>query len=169
MSGEACVRLAARTIEAAWTCGRGFDLATEAAQALRDAGLLQSPEVAAELDELRRMREAVLGLGEALPRALRELEALTDAGPQDGVAYRGFDCDRDLWPLYSNLAGAQDHCDALAARELLLPQDAFKWMDLDRRGSSGQYFLNENGKRGFTAYRVDEVRLAAAFDRGWLR
>ncbi|MEV8477842.1 hypothetical protein [Streptomyces sp. NPDC051173] len=42
-------------IAAAWECGRSpvTDQATEAAQALEDAGLLMSPEVAAELERLR--------------------------------------------------------------------------------------------------------------------
>ncbi|MEU5426925.1 hypothetical protein AB0H73_15155 [Streptomyces olivoreticuli] len=42
-------------IVAAWECGRSpvTDQAMEAAQALEDAGLLMSPEVAAELERLR--------------------------------------------------------------------------------------------------------------------
>lgn len=55
MSAAARVRTARNTIVAAWECGRGpvGDPATEAAQALEDRGLLQSPGTAAELEHLR--------------------------------------------------------------------------------------------------------------------
>ncbi|WP_432010127.1 hypothetical protein [Streptomyces cucumeris] len=50
MSAAARVRTARNVIVAAWECGRSAlgDPATEAAQALEDRGLLQSPETAAE-------------------------------------------------------------------------------------------------------------------------
>lgn len=60
MSAAARVRTARNTIVAAWECGRGpvADPATEAAQALEDRGLLQSPETAGELEHLRKDRDA---------------------------------------------------------------------------------------------------------------
>ncbi|MEU6222288.1 hypothetical protein [Streptomyces sp. NPDC047042] len=45
--------LAKKTIEAAWLNGPSYDLATQAAETLESAQLLQSPETAAELGRLR--------------------------------------------------------------------------------------------------------------------
>jgi hypothetical protein len=50
--------LAKKTIEAAWLNGPAYDLATQAAEALESAQLLQSPETAADYERLRAsMRE----------------------------------------------------------------------------------------------------------------
>ncbi|MFF4752684.1 hypothetical protein ACWD5R_11290 [Streptomyces sp. NPDC002514] len=49
---------AKRVIEAAWLDGPSYDLATQAAEALESAQLLQSPETAAEHERLRKSRDA---------------------------------------------------------------------------------------------------------------
>ncbi|WP_327230842.1 hypothetical protein [Streptomyces murinus] len=50
--------LAKKTIEAAWLNGPSYDLATQAAEALESAQLLQSPDTAAEPERLRRALES---------------------------------------------------------------------------------------------------------------
>ncbi|WP_051905958.1 MULTISPECIES: hypothetical protein [Streptomyces] len=72
--------LAKRTIEAAWLNGSSYDLATQAAEALESAQLLQSPETAAELAALR---ERLTAAPAALPAEQRAAiaELVGDAKP----------------------------------------------------------------------------------------
>ncbi|MBL1100093.1 hypothetical protein [Streptomyces coffeae] len=85
MSAAARVRAARNTIVAAWECGRSAlgDPATEAAQALEDRGLLQSPETAAALKRLR-SKVAELEQVETALRALLPTEPRRERGlPND--------------------------------------------------------------------------------------
>ncbi|MYW48840.1 hypothetical protein GT346_42900 [Streptomyces sp. SID161] len=72
--------LAKKTIEAAWLNGAAYDLATIAAEALESAQLLQSPEIAAELEQLRTVYRAshdsiVMGLYTTAAAARKHCEA----------------------------------------------------------------------------------------------
>lgn len=58
MNAPLRVRAATHVIVAAWTCSDSRDPAAEAAQALDDAAMLMSPEIAEELLQLRALAEA---------------------------------------------------------------------------------------------------------------
>ena len=73
---------AKKVIDAAWLHGDAYDLASQAAFALESAQLLMSPEVAAELEQLRAQVAALLeerhSTNEALDDAVQALRADRD-------------------------------------------------------------------------------------------
>lgn len=80
---------AKQVIDAAWEHGPSYDLASQAAFALESAQLLQSPETAAEMEQLRRDIESNRVDGARLIRAEQrraELEAVLDSHRKDDQA-----------------------------------------------------------------------------------
>ncbi|MEU6279788.1 hypothetical protein [Streptomyces sp. NPDC047028] len=76
MSISSLAMTAKKVIDAAWENGPSYDLASQAAFALESAQLLQSPETAAELEQLRKQ------VAELLVERHTTNEALSDAAKQ---------------------------------------------------------------------------------------
>ena len=80
---------AKRVIDAAWLHGDAYDLSSQAAFALESTQMLQSPETAAEVAELRRQLESSRVDGQRLIRAQQrraELEAVLGTHRRDDQA-----------------------------------------------------------------------------------
>lgn len=151
MSGEAArVRAARNVIVATWEASRDplADAASEAAQAMEDAGLLQSPEVAAELQRLRNLELAVYV-------AVSELAGLVAAAPSDGLTI--FEARREgkvLGP-YTSLGAAQQHCEEDARR--LHRRLRFVW-------AGDELLMREDGELVATGHSVAAVPVASFYD-----
>ncbi|MEU0691933.1 hypothetical protein [Streptomyces uncialis] len=124
MSAAKRVAAAAGVIRAAWERGVAGDPQTTAAQALDDAGLLMSPEIAAELAELR---ERVAEL-ESAQTQIRDLHKDSPMGPcplciDEDAMVRGDDYTVPYPCPTARLAGAKDF-DPPSSRGVLPARDA---------------------------------------------
>ncbi|MEV1079922.1 hypothetical protein AB0I98_16995 [Streptomyces sp. NPDC050211] len=162
--------LAKKTIEGAWLNGPSYDLATQAAEALESAQLLQSPETAAELERLRTeleqrtrdLADIVAGPTDRLTRTFAPTQALrADQAPEADtptlVVYRAYD---GAMPLgtYTNTAAARAHCEADARRKW--PDEGFIWIsDPDGGGD----LVTSDVERP-TGYVVTALTAASEYD-----
>ncbi|MCF3101490.1 hypothetical protein IPZ58_07840 [Streptomyces roseoverticillatus] len=151
MSGEARVRKARDVIVAAWEVSRNplADTASEAAQALEAAGLLQSPETAAELERLRQLELEVCV----------EISRLTSlVSPPATTELTVYEARYDGVPLrqYTSLGAAQEHCETHARR--VHSRMRFEWAgpELLMRDDSGAFVA--------TGHTVEAVQVASAYD-----
>lgn len=152
MSAAARVRTARNVIVAAWECGRSAlgDPATEAAQALEDRGLLQSPETAAELDAAPQDKEYV---GRAAAHRVASLEAeaerlrtVASATEQRHEAIRallsrvelGGDNDTETIGLALDVLAVLDGPVPPSRSKLVAPY-ACAWCDVEQRGHAQQW------------------------------
>jgi hypothetical protein len=102
---------AKRVIDAAWQHGTAYDLSSQAAFALESAGLLQSPETAAEN---ARLRERLARYRTAWQRA--RTRARSTGGAADRYAARAVELQTALQDTLDALLAGQMERDALRAR-----------------------------------------------------
>ncbi|WP_424891860.1 hypothetical protein [Streptomyces sp. XH2] len=152
MSGEARVRKARDVIVAAWEVSRDplADAASEAAQALDDAGLLQSPETAAELERLRQME---LGVYVVISR----LATIVSAPAPEGLeVYEARYDGTALGAPYSKLGAAQEHCETHARR--MHSRSRVVW-------AGGELLMrDDDGALVSTGHTVETVKVASHYD-----
>ncbi|MFC5144231.1 hypothetical protein [Streptomyces aureoversilis] len=149
MSGEARVRTARNIIVATWEASRDplADAASEAAQALEDAGLLQSPEVAAEMVRLRELELAVYV-------AVSELASLVAAAPSDGLTTYEARYEGQTLRPYTSLGAAQQHCEEDARR--LYSRLRFVW-------AGDELLMRKDGELVATGHTVAAVPVASFY------
>ncbi|WP_367140402.1 MULTISPECIES: hypothetical protein [Streptomyces] len=153
MSGEARVRAARNVIVAVWERSRDplADAASEAAQALEDAGLLQSPETAAELERLRRLELGVHVV-------MSQLAGIVSVPASEGLVvyearYEGTALGA---PPYSMLGAAQRHCEEHARR--VYSRFRFTW------DGAELFMRDDDGDLASTGLSVATLRVASFYD-----
>lgn len=136
--------LAKKTIEAAWLNGPSYDLATQAAEALESAQLLQSPETAAF----------------AAVQALREDQAVED---RDGPALVIYRAAWDVAPLgwYTTEDEARKHCEDHARRDI--PGATLDWM-VDEEDGVAELAASFGEDERSTGYVVTALEVASKYD-----
>ncbi|WP_367139775.1 MULTISPECIES: hypothetical protein [Streptomyces] len=152
MSGEARVRAARNVIVAVWERSRDplADAASEAAQALEDAGLLQSPETAAELERLQRLELGVHVV-------MSQLAGIVSVPASEGlVVYEARYEGTALGAPYSMLGAAQEHCERHAQRVYSRSRSAWDGSEL--------LMYEDDGSRFSTGHTVETVRVASHYD-----
>ncbi|MEU0199173.1 MULTISPECIES: hypothetical protein [unclassified Streptomyces] len=153
--------LAKKTIEAAWLNGSSYDLATQAAEALESAQLLQSPETAAEQERLRtELAQRTQDLADTHADRNRLRVRIAELEAEAGTNY----CARwDSIPLgqYTNQAEARKHCEDHARRDL--PTAAFDWIE-DEEDGIAELVATIDGDEGPTGYTVTALEVASKYD-----
>ncbi|MFD3614468.1 hypothetical protein ACFWWT_04295 [Streptomyces sp. NPDC058676] len=147
--------LAKKTIEAAWLHGESYDLATQAAEALESAQLLQSPETAAA-------RETE---PDRLTRTFAPTQALRNEGPTETAELVIYRATWDTMRLgrYTTEAEARKHCEDHARRDL--PTASFDWIEDEEDGVSELVASVGEDERP-TGYEVTALEIASKYDPG---
>ncbi|WP_435643395.1 hypothetical protein ACR9VJ_18280 [Streptomyces sp. H49] len=155
--------LAKKTIEAAWLNGPSYDLATQAAEALESAQLLQSPDTAAASERLRVALEST-------KRGLRwqrawtaELKRQLETAENPVITVHRAAWDSMPLGLYARHGAARAHCEAHARRDL--PTAAFDWIE-DEEDGVAELVATVDGQEGVTGYTVTALEVASEYDEG---
>lgn len=163
---------AKKTIDAAWLDGPSYDLATQAAEALESAQLLQSPETAAELHTAGMLAAADLIIVRpdldygpdfvALIREkVQEKRSRTTAGATPALTIYRAQWDSMPMGWYTSQAEARKHCEAHARRDL--PTAVFDWIE-DEEDGVAELVAEVEGDEGPTGYLVTAMEIASKYD-----
>ncbi|MGK5731401.1 hypothetical protein [Streptomyces sp. URMC 124] len=149
MSGEARVWVARNIIVATWEASSDplADPASEAAQALEDACLLQSPKSAAELERLRRLELAVYVVA-------GELAGIVATAPDGLTIYEARREGKVLGP-YTTLGAAQQHAEDDARQ--IHSRLRFVW-------AGDELLMRKDGDLVATGHSVATVPVASYYD-----
>ncbi|MGI5196535.1 hypothetical protein ACQEVY_23285 [Streptomyces sp. CA-288835] len=162
MSISSLALMAKKVIEAAWLNGDAYDLATQAAEALESAQLLQSPETAAKADGLTRL---------LVPAQVLRAEA--DDMPVGPSVFRAEE-DGITLHHYTDREQARAHClhkaknDPLVTLPLTRPVQSWRWVvlgdDPDDPYETEELYATVHGQEAPTGYTVVPITLADRFD-----
>ncbi|MBK3563185.1 MULTISPECIES: hypothetical protein [unclassified Streptomyces] len=171
MSISQLAMLAKKTIEAAWLTGPSYDLATQAAEALEKAQLLQSPETAADLHAEGMLAAADLiadrpdlDYGLDFVELIRETVQEKSSREADATpALTVYRADWDVAPLgtYTTEAEARKHCEDHARRDL--PIATFDWI-VDEEDGIAELIAAVDGVENPTGYAVTTLEIASKYD-----